>query len=216
MDSVEGQPDSARSRRRRIPAAGPARALAAVVAAAAIVSAAGCSSGAKTTGASAPGGSGSSSASGSASTNAQTATSAPSGADSLGPQAQAAYRGMWSDVIGVLAKSNYQDPVLTHHLSGAALSYWVKAIYIDQRNAAVGQGQPTLQHPTVTRIVGTGASAQVVLDDCVDMKPWRMVASDGTPVDPTADGRHKVEVLVLQSGGAWKIDQFAFSAEGTC
>jgi hypothetical protein len=123
---------------------------------------------------------------------------------------------MWSDVITVLAKSNYQDPVLTHHLSGAALSYWVKAIYIDQRNAAVGHGQPTLQHPTVSRIVGTGSSAQVVVDDCVDMRPWQMVTSDGTPVDPTADGRHKLEVLVLQSGGAWKIDQFAFSAEGTC
>lgn len=145
--------------------------------------------------------------------------SATGATDLTGPVGQAGlatYDAMWKDVVAVEATMDYHNPQLVDHLSGQALSYYEKSIYLNHQNGTVAVGEPKLLHPAVSRIVGSGDAAQVVVDDCADLSSWRLHTTDGTPAGTDAGGRHKVEVLVLRSGGAWKVDQFAFSAEGTC
>lgn len=193
--------------------------LAALASATTILAAAGCSG----HGGSQAAGSGASSSAvaptASPSAAASPSASAPGATDLNGPVGQvglATYDAMWKDVVAVEATMDYHNPQLVNHLSGQALSYYEKSIYLNHQNGTVAVGEPKLLHPAVSRIVGSGEAAQVVVDDCADLSSWRLHTTDGTPAGTDAGGRHKVEVLVLRSGGVWKVDQFAFSAEGTC
>lgn len=218
MGSVEGQPNSARTPRRRA-TSNRNRTAAALLVAGVMVSAAGCSSHGGSQ-AAVSGTSSSAVVSTDLASNAASSSASASGATDLtGPVGQAGlatYDAMWKDVVAVEATMDYHNPQLVDHLSGQALSYYEKSIYLNHQNGTVAVGEPKLLHPAVSRIVGSGDAAQVVVDDCADLSSWRLHTTDGTPAGTDAGGRHKVEVLVLRSGGVWKVDQFAFSAEGTC
>ena len=196
----------------------------AVIGAVSLVAAAGCASGGSHTAATAPGsvnGSASPSPpSGFASSAASSTTTSSTAVDQNSPQAVAAiatYRALWSDVVTVQETMNDQDPRLADHMTGQAISYFVKAIHVNRLNGYVAKGAPKLLSPTVGEVVGSGSSTQVVVNDCVDDSSDQLYTTDGTKVQGgNSTGRHKTQVLVIQSGGVWKASQFAYSRVGTC
>lgn len=200
------------------------RASLGVVLGAALLASAGCASGTPATSEapSAPG----SSATGAPApgpTSSAPASTASSSApvDQNSPEAQAGiatYRAMWADVIKVQATMNDQDLTLTHHLTSGALTYFHSATHINRLNGYVSaKGEPTLLHPTVKQIVGSGDSAKVLVEDCVDQSSYKLYTSDGTMVSPSSDGHHDVQALVeRQSDGSLKVTTFVMNAGGTC
>jgi hypothetical protein len=124
---------------------------------------------------------------------------------------------MWADVVKVEATMNDQDMTLTDHLTSGALAYFQKAIHVNRLDGYVAKGQPTLLHPTVKQVVGSGDQAKVLIEDCVDQAPFRLYTTDGTLVSSTPDGRHMTQALVeRQPDGALKVTSFVFNAAGTC
>lgn len=131
--------------------------------------------------------------------------------------ALAAYRAMWADVVSVEQTMNDQNLRLTDHLTGAALSYFQRAIHTNKLDGYVAKGEPTLLSPAVKEITGTGDSAQLLVQDCVDENPFKLYTSDGTPVTASANGRHMTQALVTrQSDGSLKISAFVFNPAGSC
>lgn len=220
MESVEGQPNSARALRRRA-ASSTSRAVAALLAAGVIVSAAGCGgSGGKGAAGSAQAGS-----SPSGSTSSSSVSPAPSGsatasgassaqAAQAGQDALAAYRAAYADWVAAAATSNYRDPVLTQHLSGQALSYVSSALRVDQVQGSVSKGAPVL-HPTIGQLVPADAPTQVVINDVVDTKNWLQYTPDGHLFNDDPGGCRQSQALVVKKDGAWKVDQLALNKVGT-
>lgn len=220
MKSVEGQPNSARTLRRRT-ASNRNMAAAAVLVAGAIVSAAGCAgSGDKAAAGSAP-----ASSSPSAAAPASSGSPTPSGsatapsasspqAAQAGQDALAAYRAAYADWVAVGATSNYQDPVLTHHMSGQALSYVSGTLRVDQVQGSVSKGAPVL-HPTIGQLIPTSDPTQVVINDVIDTRSWLQYTTDGHLYNDIPGGCRQSQALVVKKDGAWKVDQFAINKVGT-
>ncbi|NUP46292.1 MAG: hypothetical protein HOW97_03100 [Catenulispora sp.] len=223
MESVEGQPTCAHSFRRRV-SVRRRRATTALLIAGVIVTAAGCASG--SSGSSSPstgsalGSSGAPSASASAPTTGTASPSASASVDQNSPQAQAAiatYRAMWADVVKVQATMNDHDLTLTDHLTGGALTYFHQAIYLNKQNGYVAKGEPKLLHPTATEVIGSGDSAKVLVEDCMDDTAYNLYTTDSTLVPGgQPNGRHKTKALVETTGGVLKVSGFELSAAGTC
>lgn len=123
---------------------------------------------------------------------------------------------MWADVVKVQETMNDQDPTLASHLSGGALSYFDKAIHVNKLNGYVAKGEPNLLHPTAKQIIGSGDSAQVLVEDCTDFNAYHLYTTDGTVVSTDPGGRHLTQALVERTDGVLKVSAFAFSAAGTC
>ncbi|WP_194896879.1 hypothetical protein [Catenulispora pinisilvae] len=140
--------------------------------------------------------------------------------DQNSPQSQAAiatYRAMWADVVKVQATMNDRDLTLTDHLTGGALTYFHQAIYLNKQNGYVAKGEPKLLHPTATEITGSGDSAKVLVEDCMDDTSYNLYTADSTLVTGgQPNGRHKTQALVETTGGVLKVSAFALSAAGTC
>ena len=148
-----------------------------------------------------------------------TSPSAP--VDQNSPQAQvglSTYRAMWADVVKVQATMNDKDGSISDHLTGDALTYFHGAIFINRQNGYTStKGEPKLLHPQVTQVVGSGATLQVLVTDCVDDSGYTEYTSDGTLVkDGDPNGRRFTQALVVPSGGSYKVSKFAYSKAGTC
>jgi hypothetical protein len=140
--------------------------------------------------------------------------------DQSSPQAQAAiatYKALWADVVKVELTMNDQDPTLANHLTGGALSFFQQAIHINKLDGYVAKGGPKLLHPTAKQIIGSGDTAKVLVEDCVDDSGFNLYTTDGTFVhNGHPGGRRLTQALVENSGGVLKASAFAFSAPGTC
>ncbi|MBL7489721.1 hypothetical protein I6A60_29325 [Frankia sp. AgB1.9] len=136
-------------------------------------------------------------------------------AQQAGRDALGAYRGMWADWVAVAATSDYQDPRLAQHLSGAAFSMVYKAVYLNKSQGLVGRGQPTLS-PRVTAATPADNPTRITVIDCTDDSQWLRYTLDGKPKDDTPGGRHLTEALLLQNAGVWKVDQLLIQEIGTC
>src|SRR5579862_9494096 len=97
------------------------------------------------------------------------AASSPSSTGTAAPavqQALAAYRAAFADwvaVESVPSKSDYQSPVLAHHMAGQALSSATESIYVNTSvKGAVSKGVPVL-HPAIGELVPAGSPTQVVV-----------------------------------------------------
>ncbi|MFL6115211.1 MAG: hypothetical protein ACJ786_28255 [Catenulispora sp.] len=185
-----------------------------------IVSAAGCASGASGPSGPALGSSGAPSASGSAPAPGAASASASASVDQSSPQSQAAiatYRAMWADVVKVQVTMNDRDLTLTDHLTGGALTYFHQAIYLNKQKGYVAKGEPKLLRPEAKEVIGSGDSAKVLVEDCVDDTAYNLYTTDSTLVPGgQPNGLHKTQALVEKTGGVLKVSAFAFSAAGTC
>ena len=128
--------------------------------------------------------------------------------------ALAAYNGMMADWTAVSKTSNYQDPTLTRHTSGAALSKLVRTVAAAQAVGVVSKGQP-VDSPRVVKLTPLGAPTEAILADCADASGWLQFRNDGSPI-PGVGGRHAVDVQVDDIAGVWKVTKFAFHPAGTC
>lgn len=128
--------------------------------------------------------------------------------------ALAAYDGMMADWTAVSKTSNYRDPTLTRHTSGAALSKLVLTVAAAQAAGVVSKGQP-VDNPRVVKLTPLGAPTEAILADCADDSAWLQFRNDGTQI-PGVGGRHVVDVQVDDIDGVWKVTKFAFHAAGTC
>lgn len=145
-----------------------------------------------------------------------TATASPTSrasAASLG--ALAAYNGMIADWVEVAKTSNYQDPTLTRHTSGAALSRLIRIVAAAQAAGVVSKGQPT-GTAKVVQLTPPDAPTQAVVVACADDTNWLEYRTDGTLLPGGPGGRHHVEVQVQNIDGAWKVTKFNFQPVGTC
>ncbi|WP_344662333.1 hypothetical protein [Catenulispora subtropica] len=160
------------------------------------------------------------SASASSSSTSAPATSAPSNsgtpaeAAQAGQDAVAAYRAAFADWQTAGATSNYQDPVLTHHMSGQALSYVSGALRVDQVQGSVSKGAPVL-HPTIGQLIPPNDPTEVVINDVIDTRPWLQYTTDGHLYNDTPGGCRQTQALVVKKDGVWKVDQFAINKVGT-
>lgn len=128
--------------------------------------------------------------------------------------ALAAYEGMMADWTTVSKTSNYQDPTLTRHTSGDALSKLVRTVAAAQAAGVVSRGQP-IDHPRVVKLTPPAAPTEAILADCADDSAWLQYKTDGTQI-PGVGGRHAVDVKVDDIDGLWKVTKFAFHDVGTC
>jgi hypothetical protein len=129
--------------------------------------------------------------------------------------ALAAYRGMWEDWIAMAATSDYQNPRLSQHTSGRALSLIYRGIYVNKRNGVVSRGRPILS-PRVTAATPAGNPDRATIVDCADSTNWLNYRPDGQLQDRTPGGHRFIQSLAVKRNGGWKIDQLVVQAIGTC
>jgi len=110
--------------------------------------------------------------------------------------------------------SNYQDPTLTRHTSGDALSKLVRTVAAAQAAGVVSRGQP-VDNARVVKLTPQGAPTEAILADCADASAWLQFRNDGTQI-PGIGGRHAVDVQVDDIDGVWKVSKFVFHPAGTC
>lgn len=221
MGPVEEQPNSTRMPLRRS-RGNRNRMAGALLTAGVIVSAAGCGgSGSKAATGSAPMGS-SPSASASASSGSSTPSGSAAASSALSAQAAgaaqdalAAYRAAYADWVSVSATSDYQSALLANHMSGSALSYVTRTIYINKTKGAITKGAPVL-NPSVIQAVPATNPTQVVISDCTSDKDWLLYTTDGHLFNATPGGNRKSQALAIETNGVWKIDQLIVQPEGTC
>jgi hypothetical protein len=137
----------------------------------------------------------------------------PATAATLG--ALAAYNGMIADWVEVAKTSNYQDPTLTRHTSGTALSRLIRIVAAAQAAGVVSKGQPT-GTAKVVQLTPANAPTQAEVIACADDTNWLQYELDGSRVPGGPGGRHHVEVQVQNFNGVWKVTHFDFQPVGTC
>ncbi|WP_239338562.1 hypothetical protein [Frankia sp. CiP3] len=127
----------------------------------------------------------------------------------------AAYRGMWADWVAVAETSDYQNPRLTAHVSGEALSLIYKAVYANKRDGLVTRGTPTFS-PWVSALTPTDDPNRATVVDCADDGGWLHYRLDGRLEDQIPGGRHHVQALAVETSGTWKIDVLVIDKVGSC
>jgi hypothetical protein len=130
--------------------------------------------------------------------------------------ALAAYQGMISDWVQAALTSNYQDPILSDHMSGSALSQITGHLFIEQTEKVVVRGTPQLLDITYGQMVPASNPTEVLINSCFDAKSWLEYTTDGHLYNDVPGGRHKAQALVTDQGGTWKVDQYASQPVGTC
>jgi hypothetical protein len=131
--------------------------------------------------------------------------------------ALATYRAMWSNVVSVEQTMNDDDPTLRAHLTSSALSYFQQTIHTNRLDGYVAKGEPTLLHPAVKQLSGSGNSAKALVEDCVDLSSFKLYTTGGAPVTSSDTGRHMTQALVIrESDGSSAVSVFVFNAAGSC
>ena len=177
-----------------------------------LVGAAGCSSSGGTASSASP-------SAGGASPSVSVSASPTSSASASSPQAQAAlaaYRGMIADWTAAGLTANYQDPALAHHMSGSALSQVTRHLYVEKTEGAVVRGTPQLLDVAFGQMVPASSPTEVVINSCLDTSSWLEYTTDGHLYNNVPGGKRKTQVLVVSRNNAWKVDQLAMNAVGTC
>jgi hypothetical protein len=129
--------------------------------------------------------------------------------------ALAAYRGMWEDWIAVAATSDYQNPMLTRHVSGEALSLIYRSVYANKRDGLVARGRPTFSG-RVSAAEPAEDPDRVTVKDCSDGSRWLNYKLNGQLQNTTPGGRHSVQALVVKNTGTWKVNVLVIQPVGTC
>ena len=190
------------------------------LAAAGLMACSGSASGPQPLGHSSPSTAASSTTAGATASAAGSPAALPSGTGNPNsPQAKAAlaaYQGMVADWVSAALTSNYQDPALAHHASGSALTYMTQQLFIQQSQKSVGKGTPRLLNISFGQMIPPADPTEVVINSCFDDSAWLQYTHDGELFNDVPGGRHQTQVLVVESNGVWKVDQFAFNKVGTC
>ncbi|WP_131767955.1 hypothetical protein [Candidatus Protofrankia californiensis] len=126
-----------------------------------------------------------------------------------------AYHGMWEDWIAMAATGDYQNPRLTQHASGEALSLIYRSVYANKRDGLVARGRPTFSG-SISAAEPADNPGRITIKDCSDGSRWLNYTLDGKLHDTEPGGRHFVQALVVKKAGDWKVDVLVIQAIGTC
>lgn len=143
--------------------------------------------------------------------------SSTSPADLAGQQAVAAYTGMWEDYAAAAETSNWQDPRLSQHATGIALTNITRGLYTAKTNGVVSRGRPKLD-PQLSSVEPSTAPTKVIIADCGDSTDWTQVRADtGAPADDTPGGRRQINAVVeKQADNVWRVTDFGVHGVGSC
>jgi hypothetical protein len=144
-------------------------------------------------------------------------SSSASPADAAGQQAITAYVEMWEDYAVAAETSNWQDPRLSQHATGIALTNLTRGLYTAKTKGVVSRGRPKL-NPRVLSMEPPGTPTKVIVTDCGDSTDWTQVRADtGAPADDTPGGRRQINAVVeKQSDTAWRVSDFGVHEVGSC
>lgn len=124
---------------------------------------------------------------------------------------------MWEDYATAAETSNWQDPQLSQHATGIALTNITRGLYTAKTNGRVSRGRPKLD-PQVSSVEPADAPSKVVIADCGDSTDWIQVRADtGEPVDDAPGGRRQINAVVeKQTDGVWRVSDFGVHEVGSC
>ena len=161
-----------------------------------------------------------SSASGSATSTSMAGAGSSGSAGATSPQAQAAlyaYEGMVNAWVSAGLTADYKDPTLGQYASGSALEEITKALLTEQSKDAVSKGAPVVTNISYGQMIPAANPTQVVINSCFSDSSWlEYKKSDGSLYNNVPGGGHKTQVLAVDEGGTWKIDQLELNSVGTC
>jgi hypothetical protein len=131
-------------------------------------------------------------------------------------EAIAAYEGMWRAFSVASESANWRSPDLARYASGRALSQLVESLQANEVRGVETRGT-FVTRPTVTSADPPGAPTVVRILDCGDDSGTiRVRASDESPIEGSAGGRHRIQAEVRLVNGAWSVVDFRLQAAGTC
>lgn len=113
------------------------------------------------------------------------------------------------------ATANYQDPALSRHASGAALSVLVRGLFWYKQKGLVIKGEPVM-HPKVTSLDPADKPTRANILDCFDDSHWLIYKASGGLQDAQPGGHRRVTAVVQTITGAWRVTQLSTGPEGSC
>jgi hypothetical protein len=126
-----------------------------------------------------------------------------------------AYRAMWADLVSAARTSNFQSPRLSQHATGQALTLFVQGLARDQLHGIVTRGTPVL-HPMVTSLSPERDPSRATVGDCFDDTHWLEYQTTGKLAKNAPGGRRATTAQLINTSGAWKVDQITIGKPGTC
>jgi hypothetical protein len=133
-----------------------------------------------------------------------------------GPDALAAYRGMWQAYTAALALPDPAYPDLTRYADGEALELLTTGIQETKDDGLKGIGDVTL-NPEVASAAPVDSPTTVEITDCLDSTKSQLVrASPGPPYSDSPGGKRRTTATVSWQPTGWKVTSFAAQEVGTC
>lgn len=132
-------------------------------------------------------------------------------------EAIASYLAMWQAFATAGHTSDWKSPLLGKDATGDALLQMSRGLYADHLNGYITKGAP-VDHPTAKSATPATAPTSVLIADCGDSSHWLKYVAKTGRLATTASGGHQAITAEAkkQSDGAWKIDEFAVLAVGSC
>lgn len=132
-------------------------------------------------------------------------------------EATASYLGMWRAFATAGHTSDWKSPLLGKDATGDALLQMSRGLYADHLNGYITKGAP-VDHPIVKSATPASNPTTVLISDCGDSSHWlKYVAKTGRLASTAPGGRQAITAEAKrQADGAWKIDEFAVLAVGSC
>lgn len=134
----------------------------------------------------------------------------------VGQDALAAYEGMWQAFSVASETADWQSPNLARFASGLALSQLVENLQANEVRGIETRGT-FVTSPRVTSAEPPGNPDVVRLLDCGDDSgTMRVRAEDGTPIEGSTGGRHRIDAEVRLVDGLWTVVDFRLRETGSC
>jgi len=129
--------------------------------------------------------------------------------------ALAAYNGMMAAWVHASLTADKNDPQLAEHATGDALTRLQAALSGEKAAGVHFVGAPK-DSPQVQQMTPQTAPNQAYVVSCMDASSWLGHKANGALATTNPAGKHRIEALVNQAGGSWKVSQMAVRAAGTC
>lgn len=127
-----------------------------------------------------------------------------------------AYEAMWRTFSVASQTADWRSPELARFASGTALSQLVENLQANEVRGIETRGT-FVTRPTVTSSEPPDDPTIVRILDCGDDSGTiRVRADDGTPIEGSTGGRHRIEAEVRLVDGSWTVVDFRLRETGSC
>ncbi|WP_086055522.1 hypothetical protein [Protofrankia coriariae] len=123
---------------------------------------------------------------------------------------------MWQADAQASHTSDWRAPYLSRYASGDALQVLTGDLYADHLNGLVAKGEP-VNSPRVTSVSPQDTPTSVMIEDCADTRNWLRYRTDGSLLDNTPGGMHRILAEVrLHTDGLWRVTRFGIGDLASC